>query len=380
MVRIATMLMILSCILLFTADIVAQTSVTGGTGVISYNLAQYGRFRVSSAFPYGTRDMDRTSILVGLDKNNVFDYNEDADVVSAPVLLTNVPGVNEVGQAFINNAYSNKPPKVRVKNLVYSWSNASYFVVKYEIINDETTNQNLKVAIFSLPQPAGSYGTETVDYDAIRKKTVYYRSGTPIFWAMSSIGVNPTGVRLLDWDNYSTDPLSEVATDSLRYELMTSTDFNSTLTAGVNGSVIFYNVGEYSFTPGETKSVVFEFGFGTTKDAALNQTDSAAAKWQQFITSVGNTGSVPKTMALHQNYPNPFNPATKISFDLSTRSSAVVKVYDMLGREVAEIFNGIADAGTHTVSFDAANLPTGFYTYTLHANGTSMTKRMMLVK
>jgi len=84
--------------------------------------------------------------------------------------------------------------------------------------------------------------------------------------------------------------------------------------------------------------------------------------------------------ALAQNYPNPFNPSTQIRFTLDAGRQTTLKVYDVLGREVATLVNGTMAAGAHSVTFDASNLTSGVYMYKLEAGGMTMTKRMTLVK
>jgi hypothetical protein len=71
--------------------------------------------------------------------------------------------------------------------------------------------------------------------------------------------------------------------------------------------------------------------------------------------------------ALEQNYPNPFNPSTKISFSLPVKSTVSLKIYDILGEEVAEIINEIREAGKYSELFDATGLASGVYVYKLHA-------------
>lgn len=87
-----------------------------------------------------------------------------------------------------------------------------------------------------------------------------------------------------------------------------------------------------------------------------------------------------KSYRLGQNYPNPFNPSTKINFSLAEKSMVTLKVYDMLGREVAVLVNGEMPAGSHSANFNAANLATGMYVYTLKANNFTSTKKMMFIK
>jgi hypothetical protein len=90
--------------------------------------------------------------------------------------------------------------------------------------------------------------------------------------------------------------------------------------------------------------------------------------------------SLPDQLTLHQNYPNPFNPSTNITYELSATSNVELKVYNMLGKEVAILVSGRQSAGTHTLSFDASNLPSGLYVYRLQAAGLTMSKSMMLIK
>jgi hypothetical protein len=84
---------------------------------------------------------------------------------------------------------------------------------------------------------------------------------------------------------------------------------------------------------------------------------------------------------LQQNYPNPFNPQTTISYSLARASTVTLKVYNIIGREMAGLVqNERKAAGNHDVSFDATNLPSGVYFYRLQAEGFVDTKRMVLIK
>ena len=97
-------------------------------------------------------------------------------------------------------------------------------------------------------------------------------------------------------------------------------------------------------------------------------------------TGVNDGKQVVRSFNLEQNYPNPFNPSTKISYTLSEKSNVTLKVFDMLGREVASLINGSQEAGQHNVSFDASKLASGVYVYTLKSNSNVMSKKMMLMK
>ena len=101
-----------------------------------------------------------------------------------------------------------------------------------------------------------------------------------------------------------------------------------------------------------------------------------------MTTGVDERGpaEMPAVFGLNQNYPNPFNPSTKIQFTIVDRQWAIVKVYDLLGREVAVLVNETMAAGKHTVTFNASALPSGVYFCRLTAGAFHDAKKMMLLR
>lgn len=97
--------------------------------------------------------------------------------------------------------------------------------------------------------------------------------------------------------------------------------------------------------------------------------------WDAFITEV-----VPADYFLAQNAPNPFNPTTAISFGLSQSGHTELQVFDLLGRQVMELHNGYLQAGNYTFEFDASQLSSGVYFYTLNSGDFTASKKMLLVK
>jgi len=81
-----------------------------------------------------------------------------------------------------------------------------------------------------------------------------------------------------------------------------------------------------------------------------------------------------------QNYPNPFNPATVISYKVPLSSYVTLKIYNMLGQEVATLVNEVQDAGVKVARFDASNFPSGVYFYKLSAGSFTYVKKMLLMK
>ena len=90
--------------------------------------------------------------------------------------------------------------------------------------------------------------------------------------------------------------------------------------------------------------------------------------------------TIPETFILEQNYPNPFNPSTRISYQLPVSGNVTLKVYDLLGREVATLVNEEKPAGSYEVSFDASQLSSGVYLYRLSSGSFIETKKMILMK
>ncbi|MFA7288319.1 MAG: T9SS type A sorting domain-containing protein [Melioribacteraceae bacterium] len=93
-----------------------------------------------------------------------------------------------------------------------------------------------------------------------------------------------------------------------------------------------------------------------------------------------NQNQIPVQYSLSQNYPNPFNPTTNIRFSLTKLSFTSLKIYDILGREVATLVNGELSAGRHTYEFDGSRLSSGIYFYRLQTGEFTQTKKMLLIK
>jgi len=92
------------------------------------------------------------------------------------------------------------------------------------------------------------------------------------------------------------------------------------------------------------------------------------------------SNEVPSNFSLSQNYPNPFNPTTNIKFAVSKAGLVSLKVYDLSGKEITTLVNENMSVGSYEYKFNASNLSSGIYFYTLSANGFTETKKMMLIK
>jgi len=91
-------------------------------------------------------------------------------------------------------------------------------------------------------------------------------------------------------------------------------------------------------------------------------------------------GSTVEQYKLDQNYPNPFNPSTKISYSIKEEGLVTLKVYDVLGKEIATLVNENKPKGIYEAEFNALQLPSGMYIYKIQAGSFTDAKKMLLTK
>jgi len=156
----------------------------------------------------------------------------------------------------------------------------------------------------------------------------------------------------------------------------------------------------FTTTPGQEKlwrTIGFVEGHGTTSEPQqysyiddiseinapsfvyrLKQMDFLGT--YEYSDEVMVENPAPVDYVLYQNYPNPFNPTTTITFGIPIKTHVVLKVFNAVGEEVAQLYNGEKEAGRYTFEFNAEGLPSGIYFYQLKADGYGETKKMLLLK
>ncbi|MGH2575519.1 MAG: Omp28-related outer membrane protein, partial [Ignavibacteria bacterium] len=122
---------------------------------------------------------------------------------------------------------------------------------------------------------------------------------------------------------------------------------------------------------------VYKQGNSLSTDSYVQQTKKEPVTGG---TGISNENEIPRVYSLSQNYPNPFNPTTNIKFSLPKDGNASLKVYDMLGNEVASFVDGFLKAGVYNAEFDGANFSSGVYLYKLVSKDFVDTKKMILIK
>ena len=135
----------------------------------------------------------------------------------------------------------------------------------------------------------------------------------------------------------------------------------------------------YTFVAKDGSQVNVPSDTTQSETGVINNT--ASVSWNDaLVTSVRVEETIPKNFSLRQNYPNPFNPSTSIEYTIPSESFVELKVYDVLGNEVAFLVNEQQQAGVYRADFTANNLPSGMYFARLIANEFTQVVKMTLVK
>ena len=177
------------------------------------------------------------------------------------------------------------------------------------------------------------------------------------------------GVQFIANDTYtrSLDKISAADTSATNF----LTYFNGPDVAGVRAKAGAYRV------------VYLVAGLEQITEQAIRDTLAVRSiRWleENVVVGVGQENNLPTQYVLDQNYPNPFNPSTSISFSIPEKAFTTLKIYDILGNEVASILNEEKPAGRYEVQFDASDLSSGVYLYKLQSNSFLQTRKMILIK
>lgn len=160
-------------------------------------------------------------------------------------------------------------------------------------------------------------------------------------------------------------------------------DANSGSAVGAGGTILRTTDGGTTWasqTP-LTVSDLFGVSFTDLSTGTVVGDQGAILSTRNRATNIGEAPlAVPVLFNLDQNYPNPFNPATTIRYQLLAGSFVELRVFDVLGREVATLVASVCSAGTHLVNWNASDLPSGFYVYCLKAGDFVSTKKMLLLR
>ena len=225
--------------------------------------------------------------------------------------------------------------------------------------------------------PNHQYTHVAATYEASTGTASLYING--VFDTSKSVGnsvSNSTGNLYYGFDLVGSDPPLKGIIDEARIWNIarTESEIQSTMNQTLNGNETGL-IGYWKF----------DEGTGTiTYDATSSHNDGtiSGATWViSGVVPVEHTiDNIPEEFSLEQNYPNPFNPSTKISWQSPVGSHQTLKVYDLLGKEVATLIDEYKPAGKYEVEFDAAHLSSGVYFYALQTNEFTQIKKLILMK
>ncbi len=197
----------------------------------------------------------------------------------------------------------------------------------------------------------------------------------PHWWVLRMNMSGDSSARVYMWNDIDPnagepDTGTAVAKGTYGFWQHGTTVYDSVLHDGFNAIHI-----EFSNSDIGTQAMFAEIRLGTSWAAV---SDNNGGTFVDGLT--GPTNTIPSRFALSQNYPNPFNPTTRIEYAVPNNSLVTLKVYNVLGQEVATLFSGQQTAGTHYATFDGSKLPSGVYFYRLQAGSIQITKKLMLLK
>jgi hypothetical protein len=212
---------------------------------------------------------------------------------------------------------------------------------------------------------------------------LYHRNHLPIMTAaaQSLNGATPSAYDFTTSQGqaYGTNPMKLVGT---KYCLYGGDVNHSAVVTASDANLIV----EQLLTPGYNDRDVNLSGVVSSADVnvvyanLLQASQVPAPSLNPSLTSTKEEKDIPTAFALEQNYPNPFNPSTTIRYDLPVGSHVSVKIYDLLGREVAMLRNEFQNAGFKSVRWDASGIATGVYLCTLEVGDVVQTKKLILLR
>ncbi|MEJ2617793.1 MAG: YCF48-related protein [Ignavibacteriaceae bacterium] len=168
--------------------------------------------------------------------------------------------------------------------------------------------------------------------------------------------------------------------DDIYYSNISFIDSNNVLIVN-RSSILHTKDGGQNWIPQKIGTTNSLYGVSKTGNCWIVVGDNGAMLRSSFgEVGIEDKNEIPATFGLNQNYPNPLNPETKISYSTPRASFITLKIYDILGKEVAALVNEEKPAGSYEVEFNAEGLSSGIYFYQLQAGEFTETKKMVLLR
>jgi len=362
-------LLLLAFLPLFIANSYSQASF--GTGALSVEVDEYGGIALLSAD--NVYQLYRAAILVGSTPEAVFDYKNDADVQDPTILVPNPTSSDFEIYGAYNNAYSGLPPDVLVKLNAYGWNNGAYTVVKFNVQNTASAAIDASVGLDILSYLNEDWGFDTITYNST-EDVIWFHKGNVTTMGMKLLSASLSSLYSFEWyDGYEVD--ADYWTWMHHGSLQPQYESNTS-----DGPVTITSQGPVSLASGQAFNVFYAMALGANEQEMLDNIAAAVEKYQTLITSVDNIKPSANVFNLGQNYPNPFKNSTEISYQLPDDGFVSLKVYDVMGNEVASLVNSTQTKGSHSIHYNANGLSSGVYYYTIRFNDQVKTNKMFMIK
>jgi len=330
--------------------------------------------------------------VVNVVRNGVTTGSQDGDFFSANFFTLTTPGIVSNQDGFTTFTDTTAPLEnligVQVDAHSYAFSDpldSKYIILRYDVTNRGTAPvRNAYIGIF-LDWDLGNYDANISAFDSTRSLGYCYDA--------SNTRREYVGIRALDSAAAFTSLVNDGSIDlsrAAKWRWVSGGFANAQ--AGPADIHHVISSGPFTINPGERHITGFALVAGDSSLANLQENaDAAKAKWGVIlkVVSVEDQLSMqPKEFRLEQNFPNPFNPSTTLEFAVPTSRLVLIKVYDVLGREIATLVNEVLQPGIHRARWNAAGFPSGVYFFRMQvrqisdgkAGGFVATRKALLMK
>lgn len=369
-----------------------QMSVTS-KGALGFNDFSSNREGVGFKFMNGESLMFEGAFMYGVSKSLVMDaariteeQSKDFKMI-VPITMKN-PGLHAFQETYSNFDDSGISPGIGISTHFYTYSfntpeDENYIIIRTALHNSTRQSIDSLFAGFFIDWDIFDYSTNTIRYDADNNFAYAYDVNKPDVYV---------GTALISNNNYGFYPIKndDSEGDVRLFDQNGFTDIEKfiTLSSGIRNVEPF--VGDISYVvsggplkinSGNTENIAFTIAAASTLNELRNAIIRSREKYQSIPTSVYQDNyEIPAELTLYQNYPNPFNPTTTIRFSIPQKEFVTLKVFDILGREIAVLVNEIKETGNYEINFNASGLSSGIYFYTMKAGNNFKSAKMILLR
>lgn len=381
-----------------------QMSVTS-KGALGFNDYSANKEGIGFRFMNGRTLMFEGAFMYGVSSSMVMDAARISDEQSrdfkriVPISFIS-PGPNAFQETYSNFDDSGISPRLGISTHFYTYSfntpeDENYIIIRTALNNTTQQSINNLFAGFFIDWdiPDADYANNTTLYDAIDNFAYAYNVNTQNVYV---------GTALISHSNYGYYPIKNDANsgDVRLFDGNGFTDIEKfiTLSSGIYNTPPFVSDisyvasgGPFTINSGKTQDIAFTIAAASTLDELRNAIRRSREKYLSIPTGVKESAVIiPSEIVLYQNYPNPFNPETVIRYQLPKSGFVTLKVYDILGNEVATLVNEYQNAGSYNSLFSVhqvnggqsgnSQLSSGVYCYKLSVGNNFKSGKMILIK